>query len=647
MNLYKKVAALIILCVFSSYYKVNAQNSLLEKAESFFPSSEVLNDGAIDWKYLSVPENWGNPSGNQIKIAVSIIKNSSGKENADAVVFVQGGPGAGGIQNIWTWLNHPLSKENDIILFDARGTGFSEPRLCPDLGKKFLNIFAKDQSADEDTNQKTFAALSCKRELLDRGVDINAYNSLSISQDLNALKTKLGYSNWHVYGVSYGTYIAQVYANHYSQDVKTLILDSPISDISSYYTKNTSNYMNSLSKVFRICEKDEDCNLQYPNLKSVYFQTIASLEKEPITVKVDKSLIKSGKFTYNAEDFKVAIQQALYYKKLVEVIPLLIYQFHNRNEDALGVLVQSFSQLLNMDYGMYYCVSCNETLPNNSLSDYQKDELKYKELKGGISFYKSDFKVCDQWNSNEVDSLLVKENISSLSDKLFPVIVFSGEFDPITPASNGNELTKKIKNAHLLNAPTYGHTPGFTRIGSKISEGFIKNPKNMASLGTFDMAPKLDIVKDVKLNSGVSNMGNSLNELNPIFLSPLIIAFLIMVVFAIIYVIKLVRKKYTFLADKMVRAGVTLTSITGITVLLGLVIALRKVSNTNFFILAFGLPETYNYLFIGVLVFLGLLILTLVYFIIRLKKINERSVIFSVLFSNILLAVYLMYWEVI
>ena len=67
--------------------------------------------------------------------------------------------------------------------------------------------------------------------------------------------------------------------------------------------------MNSLKKVFSACENDPNCNQQYPNLENAYFETIDQLSKNPITVKVDPNIILSGEFTYNAEDFKIAIQQ--------------------------------------------------------------------------------------------------------------------------------------------------------------------------------------------------------------------------------------------------------------------------------------------------------------------------------------------------
>ncbi|MEM6684657.1 MAG: alpha/beta fold hydrolase, partial [Bacteroidota bacterium] len=208
--------------------QVWSQNVSLEEAETFFPSADILNEDTITWHYLSVPENWEKSETNTIKVAVSVLKNKANNDNAPAVVFIQGGPGASGISTIGSWVNHSLRQENDIVLLDIRGTGYSEPRLCPDLGNEFLAILAKNQTAAKDEEEKTNAAFACKQELIKNGVDTNAYHSISVAKDLEALRKKLGYKNWTVYGASYGTYMAQVYANKYPSAVQSLILDSSI-----------------------------------------------------------------------------------------------------------------------------------------------------------------------------------------------------------------------------------------------------------------------------------------------------------------------------------------------------------------------------------------------------------------------------------
>lgn len=643
MILLKKSVGIVALFVSLAITSAQGQDISFKKSTSFYPEAERLKQEEIIWGYLSVPENWARTQRNKIDLAVALLKNTSGKLNADAVVYLPGGPGGSGISSIGFWLDHPLRKEYDILLFDVRGTGFSKPRLCPDLGKEFLRILAKNQSSAEDEKQKTAMAMACKNTLIEEGIDVHAYHSQSVAKDLHALKQYLGYSKWHVYGASYGTYMAQVYASEYPEDTKSLILDSSIFDIAEYYTLNTSGYMNSLSKVFQQCKNDIECNSKFPNLETVYYQTIADLDKNPITVDVDLSVLPSGTFTYNSEDFKIAVQQALYDKKLIELVPLLIYQFYNKNKGPLGPLVSAFSSSLEMDYGVYYCVSCNEILPYNVVTKYEKDESQYSHLKGGISFYKSDFNVCDAWNAIKIENANIRSN---LSETHIPILIYAGGFDPITPAVNGEKLKNAVKRGHLINAPIYGHGPSFSPPGQQIALNFINDPNKNQYISEFQQEQKVNFISNVKLNSGVLRLAESLNELNAIFLGPLFIAVGIIIVFLFIYPINLLRKKYALLSDKIIRVLVIITSIIGIGSLVGLIYALINVAGENYYILAFGLPGSYSYLFTGIIVFCTLLILTIFYLIFKFKKIQQRSVLFSTVFSNILLAVYMFYWQI-
>ncbi|MEM6685366.1 MAG: alpha/beta hydrolase, partial [Bacteroidota bacterium] len=420
-----------------------------------------------------------------------------------------------------------------------------------------------------------------------------------------------------------------------------------IANIEDYYTQNTSNYITSLQKVFDACAKDPECNKEFPNIEDTYYEVIADLTDNPITVAVDTYVVASGEFTFNAEDFKITIQQTLYNKQFVEIIPLLITQFKERNKKALGSLVASFSSLLGLDYGVYYCVSCNEALPNNDVKQFNANAAQYGKLKGGLSFYKSDFKVCEKWNLNKPDSLALHHNLDSLAVADFPVLVISGEYDPITPVTNGEKVIKKFKKANAVTGYTYGHTPGFTFLGNELVGAFSKSPTKKPDTEIFKQAAKLQLVSDVAINTGVSKMGTSISQMNPLFITPLAIAIVLMLIFIFVYIANIVRKQYQHMEDKIVRLLSIATSIVGLITITGLILALLEVMERNFFILAFGLPENFNYLFTLMLAFVTLAIVTLVFFTVRVRKISDRSILMSVLFSHLNLITYMFHWGVI
>jgi len=641
MKVMVKLFVILFYTLFSICACAQTPNITFESSTSFYPTVDILNNDNIEWGFFTVPEDWDVPNGKKIKLAVSILRSHSKVKDTNPIVMLDGGPGGGSIEGIWWFLNHPIRDEHDVILIDARGTGFSTPRLCPELGNKFLNILAKDQSPLQDSEDKIVAAMACKQQLVGKGINVNAYHSRNVAKDLHAAKEYFNYSSWNVYGVSYGTYVAQVYANEFPADIKTLVLDSPISDISKYYSKNTSNYISSLNKVFQVCLDDPSCNSEYPDLESTYYNVIEELTKSPMTVEVDKSIIKEGTFTYNAEDYKIAIHQALYQKRLIEILPLLIYQFHNRNKDALSALVAAFSGALELDYGLYYCVSCTEAIPMNSIEEYDANANKYPRLSGGLSFYSSDFAVCNKWNegnrSDQVEAYSIsKNNIQTL--------IFTGGYDPITPSENGDSLTARIGNSSLINAENLGHASSFSREGFEIFNKFISEPNTRINNVALSSNTDIKFVRDVYVNGGVSKLGNSINNFDPLFFAPLIIALLILIAAIVVFLFGFIRRKKKRWISKGIVSLLSVTSILGIGVLTGLVLALKNTTAINFYILAIGVPEKWSFLFTVLLVFFGVLVLSCVYFIFIMNKIENRSLIFTVLFSNILLGGYFMYW---
>jgi pimeloyl-ACP methyl ester carboxylesterase len=638
-----KFLAILLLAFTFPFFNVFAQipGTSFEKRAPFYPDIEQEFAKDIEWGFLTIPEAWNNPNSKTIKLAVAVLKNKANKKNEAPVLVVEGGPGAGAIESIWLWMNHPVRENRDVILVDTRGTGFSEPRLCPDLGKKFLTILAKNQGSKQDEREKVLAAIACKESLISNNIDINEYHSENIARDLNALKVQLNYKHWNLNAVSYGTYVAQVYANAFPEDIKTLILDSPIADIGKYYTTITSNYIRSLNKVFEACKNDSLCNSAYPDLERIYYKTIEQLTQKPITVKVDRSIIENGQFTYNAEDFKVAIHQALYQKQLIKVLPLLIYQFYNENEATLSALVAAFSGALSLDYGVYYCTSCTETLPYNSLTEFNKNARQYQALYGGLSFYKSDFAVCDKWNREAIDK---EKEFLNLLDLNIPVLIFTGGFDPITPSSNGEALSSFLKNTYLVNRISYGHASSFTITGSKVVNEFINEPDKQPNFQHLQSGDEVEFTTKIKVNGGVSKLGNSINNFDILFFSPLIIALLISLAAAVSYLVLIIIKKNDLASSKLMKFSLLLCSILGITLIVGFVLALNNVASDNFYVLAFGLPENYSYLFNLLLIFLGVLLFTIAFFFVNIKRINERSVIFTVLFSNVLIGTYFYYW---
>lgn len=588
----------LIFTLKNSHLNAKKKNPIFfQKSESFFPGWEALEKQNLEWGHLTVPENWNTPTEKNVKLAIAILKSSNPNTLKEPVVFLQGGPGGSTISAVWPWTNHPIRKDRDIILIDLRGTGFSEPRLCPDLGKEYLDVLAKNYSADEDIDQRIKAAINCKNSLEERAIDLNAYNSKFIAKDLNALKKALGYISWNVYGVSYGTRIALEYAREFPEDITNLVLDSTIPPNAPYYSQNTSNYRRALEILFDKCAKDPQCNQNYPELKSTLKETITKLDQNPLIVPVDKNITASKEFAFNSQDMMIAIHQGLYSQKLFEVLPLMIKEFNEGNKEMISALVSSLAARLSLDYGTYYCVVCNETIPFNSFQEYKKNNEKSKLAPKGLSFYKAEFSICEKWNTKSLDSTINKPVTFNK-----PSLIFSGEFDPITPPSYGRLTAKTLSNSFNLEVPSYGHGSSFSPCSKNSIVSFLNNPSAKPDPSCFD-TNDLNFANNISVNVGVFKLAQTLQKPNFLKLSLLIVALNFLIVSVLIWGVKFLHKKATKNKHKVNREVIInrwiigICSSTALIFLGGVVFAISATASYNFYILAFGLPNQFSFLF--------------------------------------------------
>lgn len=590
----------VLFCIVTSsraFSQIDFEIQSKYEVVSNFTEMELIEED-VTWAYLSVPEDWGNSKSTKIKLAVAIIK-SHKKDANKAAIFLQGGPGGSEIIDIFGWINSPIRDLRDIILVDVRGTGFSTPNLCPDLGGSFMKILAEDYSVDEEISARVAASLECRDDLFERNININSYNSNSIAYDLHALKEHLPYNKWMVYGVSYGTKIALQYAKMFSNDIDKLLLDSPIPEGTGYYDNLTSNYVRSLDILFAKCNNDKECVNQYGDLKKIFYETIISYQEQPLTVEVSKDVHPSGRFLFNAQDFVMAVQQGLYDRYFFEVLPLMIQEFNNRNEDMISALVTALSSRLSLDYGMYYCTLCNESIKLENKADFESDASQYKGfISRGLPFYFGDFSVCNNWfNVPRVENTIMESKEETLEN--VSTLIISGEFDPITPPKNGKLLTELIPNSRHVVVSNQGHTPSFLEPARSEVIAFMDSDSKTKISSTAD-SPKLNFATGIQLNSGVNKFANSLMKVELSILIPLVLVLLVFLTGAVSLPI-ILRKNWSKLdiLEKKISMVSLLMSFLGMYYLIALVLAILNTANSNFYVLAFGLPKHYGYLLFG------------------------------------------------
>jgi pimeloyl-ACP methyl ester carboxylesterase len=167
----------------------------------------------------SIERLWepGNPAAGTITVGFAFVPARDRSRPAlGTVVPHEGGPGYSttGTAASYATMYGPLLDRRNLLLVDQRGTGRSEPISCPALQHPTPQDLEDGYAA---------AAAACGAAL---GARADDYSTALSADDLAAVVDALGIGPVDVYGDSYGTFFAQVYAGRHPEQVRSVVLDS-------------------------------------------------------------------------------------------------------------------------------------------------------------------------------------------------------------------------------------------------------------------------------------------------------------------------------------------------------------------------------------------------------------------------------------
>jgi pimeloyl-ACP methyl ester carboxylesterase len=429
----------------------------------------------VDCGYLTVPEQYENPDGPTIQLAVAILHSMDPNKLPDPLVMLQGGPGGSTIDTYTQIL--PTQKRipgnRDVVLFDQRGTLYSKPALtCPEFMDLTIQTLNEDLSSEESNRLSLEALQKCHSRLVQEGANLSAYDSVENAADVESLRQALGYEKINLYGVSYGTLLALHVMREHPQGLRSVIIDSVVPTQTNFVLGAPKSENRSFEALFDACKSNADCNANYPNLRDVFYKLADDLNAKPAKLKLTD--MDTGT-TYDAiadgDTLISTVFQMMYNTDLIPLLPRVIYDARAGNwgfiERILSVVV--FDRT--MSYGMYYSVLCAEDADFKA-SDYDLSGLPKQlvEMEKDSAQYILD--ACKIW---KVDELGAAADAPVTSD--IPTLVLSGAFDPITPPDYAKQAAEGLSKSFFFLFPAGGHGEvGSTACADNILLAFLDNP---------------------------------------------------------------------------------------------------------------------------------------------------------------------------
>mgnify|MGYP001816404715 CR=1 FL=1 len=411
----------------------------LETCELVVPGTPLSSIGQCGW--LEVAENPAQPDGRQIRIRVARIPARDRVVEPDPLVFFAGGPGQAATET-WPLVAHALRKVNrarDILLVDQRGTGQSNALKCPEI--------EVEEALSADWDELARATRECLASL---DGDPRYYTTTIAMHDIDAARAALGYDRVNLYGGSYGTRAAQVYLRLFPDRVRTVVLDSVVPQSLALGTEHAAKLDQALYRVLEGCDAEPSCSEAFPATAEKLTSLARALRENPAEVTIEHPTTGQPlSFTFDRDVLASSLRFLAYSSDTQAMLPLLIHEAEQENRfDRLAsqMLIATAGLQQSISQGMELSVMCAEDFPW-----YGQNTAEGDFLMGNLLTRAAEIQ-CGIWPRGEVpDGFHEPVTID------VPVLLLSGELDPVTPPEYGDRVAAHFPDAMHLVARGQGH----------------------------------------------------------------------------------------------------------------------------------------------------------------------------------------------
>ena len=414
----------------------------------------------IDCGTLSVPEDRARPEGRQIKLAVAVARTARAPRLADPVVYLSGGPGSGAVYSTVTlargWAD--FLAHRDLVVVDQRGTGFSTPKLtCPELAPVHDQQMRQAPTAAERLEGERAALMRCRERLTRAGVDLSAYSSAANAADLRDLRVALGYRQWNLLGISYGTRLALTIMRHDREGVRSAVLDSVYPPQANLYTGLPPNLARALRTLFDGCAAQPRCAAAYPDLEGTFYRLVEQLNERPASISVRAPSGRSQPMQVNGARLIEVVFRMLYVSGELPRLPQMIAETAAGSYGQLARMQASrLARSQGVSEAMYYAVECQEDMALISREQARDAVDEFPRLQpyfnGMQELTPSGFALCDAWRGAPPNPSVAAPVVSDA-----PTLLLAGEYDPITAPAWADAAAATLSRGEVYHFPGTGH----------------------------------------------------------------------------------------------------------------------------------------------------------------------------------------------
>ena len=373
---------------------------------------------------VSVPEDRERPQARTIALNV-IVMPATTRSSLPPLFDIDGGPGLHATKNVafYATAGSAYRNDRDVVMVDQRGTGGSNPLHCPALSKR------------ETAYRPLFPAAEVRqcRRALEQTADLTRYGTADAVADLDAVRAALGYKQIDLFGLSYGSTVALRYLATYPDRVRAAVLMGVAPASATPPKGHALAGDRALKKLIDRCRSDAAC--------AAAFQPADDIDRA-------RARLRSIPDAPSSDIFFEKLRSLMYQPTGSRRVPLVL------SRAAAGDLAPFFAATRPQGpslyaEGMHLSVICSEGM---ALMDVAAARAAAKATIFGDYRLRQQQQACAEWPKAQVpDDHLhpVRSNV--------PVLLISGELDPVTPPELADEVAKTLPNSRHVVIPASGH----------------------------------------------------------------------------------------------------------------------------------------------------------------------------------------------
>jgi pimeloyl-ACP methyl ester carboxylesterase len=417
----------------------------------------------FDCTTVRAPRSWSDPSAGEVELAV--IRQRATDDALGSLLVNPGGPGVSGYDFVRdaasSLVTEDVAAAYDVIGFDPRGVGRSEPVTC--LDDAGMDDYLYGIPAGRRGSPEWEAALDEKAEAFadacaQNSGDLLAYISTrDAARDLDLLRAVLGDEQLNYLGYSWGTALGAQYAELFPERVGRLVLDGALDPSvpgSMVGAKQAIGFEATLRSFFEECARVEDCP---------YAGTVDDMMADlgALLARVDRSPVAGADGRrLGADALLTGIVATLYAPGTWSWLRVALAELEDGDATAIFAAADSYNMRVDGQYPdnsteAFTAYNCMD-YPDESEESEQAAEDLIRAQAPVTADYWLGADVCAFW---PVEPKGVREPVRA--EGAGPILVVGTTGDPATPYEWAVSLAEQLVSGVLVTRVGEGHT-GYT-----------------------------------------------------------------------------------------------------------------------------------------------------------------------------------------